>query len=273
MYQQQWYVSFRVNLSVMKKIYITILLSALLQIVYGQSNMREGEHIFNYNVRLAKVDDSGVPSIPAGTEYIKAETRFVITSILPNEYVIRIVNFKNNSSENTRLVKSANKEIFFLLPQLLYVSDAERLKEKGSFTVGVATTLLKIRPGSKETENRTTINSDFGNDFNLGFSAGWKIQPKRKKQTFHSVVFGLSMSAIDVTPYSTRDHIKENATQSAITISPGYIFEIDKFQMGIFPGLDMMSGAIGRKWIYRNRPWLGIGFGYSIFRADGEKGN
>ena len=34
-----------------------------------------------------------------------------------------------------------------------------------------------------------------------------------------------------------------------------------------------MSGEIGRNWIYRNRPWIGIGFGYEIFKPKGKPDN
>ena len=34
-----------------------------------------------------------------------------------------------------------------------------------------------------------------------------------------------------------------------------------------------MSGEIGKNWIYRNRPWIGLGFGYEIFKPRGPVEN
>lgn len=151
--------------------------------------------------------------------------------------------------------------------------NAEKLQKKGLFTVGVATSLIKIRPGRKEPKNGYNIYSEIGNDFNIGVSAGWKFKPYRRLQLSHSLVGGLSFTSIKTTTYTTKDFLQSESTQACVTFSAGYIFEYNKFQISAFSGIDVMSGEVGRKWIYRNRPWYGLGFGFQIFRAKGEDTN
>ena len=87
------------------------------------------------------------------------------------------------------------------------------------------------------------------------------------------MVGGIGFSSIKVTPQTTKNFIESESTQSSITFSGGAIFEIEKFQISTFIGIDTMSGEIGRNWVYRNRPWIGLGFGYEIFKPSGKNKN
>lgn len=269
--------------------------------VNAQVDPRDGRHIFNYNVTLTRCNPDGtmfVPPpaaaaptpaptaaaavarvpIPSGPQTIEKNTIFTITSVIGGDYIIKIETFTSGSTRaalnNKTFVRDENgQNIYYKMPLADYNSNAARLEKKGTFTVGASTTLIKIRPGKKEPKDDYVIYSDFGNDFNIGVSAGWKFKPYRRLALSHSFVGGLSFSSIKVTPYTTRNFVESEATQACVTFSAGYVFEYDKFQVTGFAGLDVMSGEVGRNWIYRNRPWLGLGFGYQIFRAQGETGN
>lgn len=241
--------------------------------------MRDGLHIFNHDIILTPCEFDGSPIAGGATpQLLEENTIFSIRSINPPDYIITIPKSTRRSEAadakfNSRLVVNANGVIYFKLSQNEYLLNAERFEKHGSFTVGAATTLIKIRPGRKEPKDGYTIYSEFGNDFNIGVSAGWKFKPNRRKQVYHSVVGGLSFSSIKVTPYSTNSFITSESTQGCITFSAGYVFEYNKFQVSIFSGLDVMSGEVGRKWIYKDRPWIGLGFGVQIFRAEGTTTN
>jgi len=240
--------------------------------------MRDGRHIFNYDMTLTPCNFDGSAIGGATPERIEANTIFDIRNIIGGDYVIKVSKFTSNNvtakALNAKLVVTeAGNDIFFKLSQSDYQLNAERFEKRGLFTVGAATTLIKIRPGRKEPKNGYNIYSEFGNDFNIGVSAGWKFKPYRRLQISHSLVGGLSFSSIKVTPYTTQNFLQSESTQGCVTFSAGYVFEYNKFQVSIFSGIDVMSGEIGRKWIYRNRPWLGLGFGFQIFRGQGETGN
>lgn len=257
----------------MKKLIVLLSILIASYTIHAQ-DPRDGLHIFNYQVSLQPCDAAGTAT-GAANETIDAEVKFHIITTVGNSYVISILRFTgtNSRSKNSRLVSTGGNPIYFLLLQAQYALDAERLQKKGNFTIGAATTLIKVRPGRKDPKDGYNIYSEFGNDFNIGVSAGWKIEPNRKKPISHSIVGGLSFSSIKVTPYTTKEYITSESTQGCITLSAGYVFEYNKFQVSIFSGIDIMSGEIGRSWIYRNRPWLGLGFGFQIFRAEGKTEN
>lgn len=260
------------------KEFIFIVLILLAQKVHAQTDMREGRHIFNYDTELSQCSFDGTPLRGTPTEKIKENTIFTIRRVVGTDYIIQIAKYTSNTATaqalNLKFYKTtADEDIFFKLPKAVYELNAQKLERKGNFTVGAATTLIKVRPGRKEPVDNYAIYSEFGNDFNIGISAGWKIKPNRKLEVTHSIVGGLSFSSIKATPYTTKGFLKSESTQACITLSAGYVFEYNKFQISLFSGIDVMSGQVGREWIYRNRPWLGLGFGYQIFRGEGEKGN
>jgi len=202
--------------------------------------------------------------------------KFRVRNVVGTNYIIQVSKFTDGSptatAQNLETFQDSNNDnIYFKLGTTEYLAFAEELKRRGSFVVGASTTLIKIRPGNGE-DGENAIFSEFGNDFNIGVTAGWRINDWKKNVSV-SLVGGIGFSSIKVTPQTTRDFIDSESTQSSITFSGGAIFEIQKFQISTFIGIDTMSGEIGRNWIYRNRPWIGLGFGYEIFKPRGSEDN
>lgn len=261
----------------MKKITFIILLFLCNQIGIAQTDLRDGRHYFKYSMTTelteCNIDGSNVSTskrTPAIKQFMKKNWIFTIDAIVGTDYIIHVAKFTANNvaadAQNKLTWQDSNSEnIYFKLTKSQYDSNAERLKSKGSFVVGASTTLIKIRPGNNE-EGANKIPSEFGNDFNLGLNAGWRLTPWDHREVALSFVGGVSFSSIRVTPQTTRNFITSEATQGCITGSAGLILEIEKFQISGFVGIDAMSGEIGENWIYRNRPWFGIGFGYEIFK-------
>jgi hypothetical protein len=46
------------------------------------------------------------------------------------------------------------------------------------------------------------------------------------------------------------------------------VFEQDNFNIGLLLGWDRIPGVLGSHWAYNNRPWIGVGIGFSIFTVD-----
>lgn len=262
--------------------YFTLLCMLMLSKgIIAQTDVRDGRHVFNYDVTLTSCNFDGSSSQSTFTERFAAETKFVVRNIVGNDYIIQVLEYVGSQPEvvqlNQRLVGNAAGDIFFRLAQRetqnSYDLNAERLENRGTFTVGAATTLIKIRPGQKELKDGYRIYSEIGNDFNIGASAGFKFNPYRRLELSHSLVVGLSFTSIKVTPYTTQNFLQAESSQACVTFSWGYVFEYDRFQVSFFSGWDVMSGEVGSHWIYTGRPWLGLGFGYQIFRAQGEAAN
>ncbi|WP_338378747.1 hypothetical protein [uncultured Flavobacterium sp.] len=244
---------------------------------FGQTDMRENRHVFKFDVSLSECNFDGTLVTPTNSVVMKKDWKFRVRNILNDgkDYVIQISEFTDDNptakaQNELTYQRSGVQNIYFKMSSSQYLAFANELKRRGSFVVGASTTLIKIRPGNgKEKDDENVIYSEFGNDFNIGITAGWRIN-NYKDNVAVSIVGGLGFSSIKVTPQTTRDFISSESSQSAITFSGGLIFEVEKFQISTFVGLDTMSGEIGRNWIYKDRPWIGLGFGYEIFKPQGK---
>ena len=253
-------------------IYLFISTSAL-----AQTDMRKIHHVFTFDVELNNCNFDGTPALSAKKEVMRSGWKFRIRNIVGDDYIIQVSQFTDASDastvQNLATYQDANQNhIYFKLSKSDYLSHAEELKRRGSFVVGASTTLIKIRPGNGKDDEDEAIYSEFDNDFNIGVTAGWRITDYDKNISV-SLVGGIGFSSIKVTPQTTRNFIDSESTQSCLTFSAGAIFEVEKFQISTFVGIDTMSGEVGKNWVYRNRPWLGIGFGYQIFKPKGATNN
>lgn len=260
----------------MRKSSLLLLFLLITTFCFGQTDLRENRHTFKYDIALEQCNFDGTTVTPVNKQVMERGWKFRVRNIVDSYYIILVSEFTDGSekaaSQNLKTYKDSNEEnIYFKLSSTEYLAFAEELKRRGSFVVGASTTLIKIRPGNGE-DGENAIFSEFGNDFNIGVTAGWRINDWKRDVSI-SMVGGIGFSSIKVTPQTTRDFISSESTQSSITFSGGLIFEIQKFQISTFIGIDTMSGEIGRNWIYRNRPWLGLGFGYEIFKPRGTADN
>ena len=48
------------------------------------------------------------------------------------------------------------------------------------------------------------------------------------------------------------------------------MFEKNGVQLSLLCGVDLPSGNIQKKWVYRNMPWLGLGVGVGLFKINNE---
>ena len=118
-----------------------------------------------------------------------------------------------------------------------------------------------------------------GNDFssfNLGAAAGYSFGHYDYRTFTHSILFAASASNINLDAASVNKNPDKLATTNnftALTFAFGWLVTYDKFQAGAFLGFDRL-GSINNDtfdWKYQNKPWLSIGFGYSIFSVQKEK--
>lgn len=258
----------------MKQLKFIFTLTVLLVTTYafGQQDIRDKEHAFRYRIELERCSFDG--EIKTTKQVMNEDWKFEIVKVIDQkDYVIRVLKFTSGTdaaktlNAKTYFDTTTNEEIYFFLSKENFKDYAIEIKRSGSFLVGASTSLLKVRPGRTSNNNRDAIFSEFGNDFNIGLTAGWQFTSWKKNISAAALV-GMGYSAIKVTPQTTRNTITTESTQSAITISGGVYFEIQRFQLSIFTGLDIMSGEIGTQWIFKDRPWIGLGFGFEIFQPN-----
>ncbi len=73
--------------------------------------------------------------------------------------------------------------------------------------------------------------------------------------------------------FSTNGKVRNRQETLAFTPSLGVMLEFGNAQVGVFTDIDMLSGSnpIFDSYIYRNKPWISVGLGYSIFTANGRR--
>jgi hypothetical protein len=78
---------------------------------------------------------------------------------------------------------------------------------------------------------------------------------------------------VSLDSFSTSGKIRNRQEALAFTPSMGVMIEFGNAQVGIFTGIDMLSSSNSSfdTYIYKNKPWISIGLGYSIFSASSKK--
>ena len=128
-----------------------------------------------------------------------------------------------------------------------------------SFTIGVITMPLKLRLGE---------NFDFQGNFSLGTTAGIKMKISHYSPNYLNFLFGASISSVTLDSFSTGGKVPGQPLNNIAAFSPsfGAVFEFGRAQAGIFYGWDLIGKSTQSKysWIYNGKPWISIGFGFSI---------
>jgi len=121
-------------------------------------------------------------------------------------------------------------------------------------------------------------NADFSGAFNFGAGIGFKLPHPVWQKFTYSILSGYSISnvaldssSINIT--SNLDKLKSTNNFTAFSFSLGLLVEYEKVQAGFFIGWDRISkindGTFG--WKYQGKPWVSVGFGYSIFSNEKPK--
>jgi hypothetical protein len=244
-------------------------------------------HQFKQAARITRCNVIGSTTSAAGTTLgtadVPASSQFhIVGSTSAGNYIIAFLRWsvpdnptKNAAAKaykdglNTTFYVNGSERQYFLLTPAEYTLYAEKVEPRGKFVAYASTTLVKVRPGNKEGKNGYPIYYDFTNDVNLGLMFGYRFSPNPKKDLSFNALLGFGISSIPVDSLSTQGVIKSKGNQAALSPSLGGVVQLNKFQFGVTVGLDLMAGEAGRSWVYKRRPWIGIGIGYSLFRLSG----
>lgn len=157
---------------------------------------------------------------------------------------------------------------FFKIQRYDLDSNCVKVYNKGwrslAFTIGLVTMPLKLRLGK---------NFDFQGNLSLGSTAGIKMRLSGYRANYINLLLGTSLSTVSLDSFSTRGKITGQPLTNMAVFSPslGAVFEFGKAQAGVFYGWDVLnkSNQVKYDWIYQKKPWVSIGFGFSIFNVDG----
>jgi hypothetical protein len=263
-------------------------------------------YIIGQNVRLTICDPVGTPltALPAAppgfvasATFAAANARASVTTALSaggavnySEIVFRGYEFKVVSQQANFVViemlkwtdapdlnklyydpSTANTTatIFFQLPLDEFAKALVRYP-RISFAVGAITMPIKLRFGGKNGDGMTTRYFNFEGSINIGLSAGAAIRLNKSKfinRDFLNILAGFSITTVPVDSATTQGHIMTSTNTSAFTWSLTTLYQRDNFQAGLFFGIDYLAGETGSKWVYKDKMWMGLGIGFSIFQS------
>ncbi|HNP23740.1 MAG TPA: hypothetical protein PKM63_18870 [Panacibacter sp.] len=179
-----------------------------------------------------------------------------------------------NVALNENLVKKPGETSFptdpskyrkFVMTRDEFDKNCEEKVPKNQLSIGAVTLPIKVR-FANGLEGNDKVYSSFEGNVSVGLSAGLKRNYRNGKYSTIALG-GIALSSIPVDSTTTKNFVAGKTNASAVTIHAGFLFSIDNFQIGIFTGIDYLSGEINSKWDYRNKPWVGVGIGFSFFNA------
>jgi len=249
---------------------LALTLFSYLSIAQLTKEQRKKVYKLSDDMALVETDLAGSTSNEPQANQLEGY-RFRVVRAVGNDYVIRFLRWRKNTTLNTNFVESAGNRKYFKISFDEFSEYAEEVVPNYTFTLGTVVLPVKIRFGSRDSvminqEIRKKRDFSFSSDVNLGLVVGgrWRVSPG------FSLVFplvGFSVGSIAADSASTSGYLNAESNLATITPYTGVIFQHDDFQIGLFTGIDFPSGKAGYNWDYRNQPWLGIGLGYSIFTA------
>lgn len=144
-------------------------------------------------------------------------------------------------------------------------------KATGRWTFGMMSLPIKVRfgGGSEETNNKRYF--DFESGFNLGFSLGYLMNKNYTPEVKIYLVGSVGTSQVSVSPATTNNYLSAEQDNIAFSPTAGFVTQFkNDLQLIFIVGFDFLSGEVGSKWVYKDKPFIGIGLGFSAFKF-GEK--
>ncbi len=185
-------------------------------------------------------------------------------------YVVEVLEYKNNDIQNKELFNTSYDRKTSKA-NLSYLIDKSKLIEvKSRWGFGTLLVPIKIRfEGGKEEDN-TKRYTNFSSGFNLGLTLSMRVFKKMHKNNLYFLT-ALSSSQIKIDAETTNNKVTSAQDNFALTPTIGFLIDFEGgFQITFLIGIDYLSGKIGREWVYKDKPFLGIGMGFEIMKF-GEK--
>lgn len=149
---------------------------------------------------------------------------------------------------------------YYIIPtSSLFAKSTEFENKKDNLNIGLLAMPMKIRPFATESGQ-----FDFTSGLSLGATLSWTMHHNFVTDFSHNLLIFAAAS----TYTADEGKIKEKREDYNITsFSPaiGYMIEKKKIQLSALIGIDFPSGTLQKNWVYRNKPWFGIGVGIALF--------
>lgn len=231
-----------------------------------QNNITGNFYVTNIDIPVVQFDlAEGSPIIDVKL-IAKRNTKFTAYKIVGDSLVVKFWDFLDSQSvggQSQPLVgrkyisKETNGAYFLMDLEDFNKMTAPFFGSKHSVVWGFSTIPIKLRFKNKSSD------FDFETGFTLGVNAGYEYSFRSRKEQAIAFLMGFGVSTVEV--YQTG---VEPSTSGAFTPSLGVLYAFENFQIGVFTGIDVIGGSEGDAWGYNNKPWLGIGMGFTLFQKN-----
>ncbi len=160
-----------------------------------------------------------------------------------------------------------SKTVFIVPTSLIINNSTEFENHNKALNIGLLALPVKIRPFATESGQ-----FDFSDGFSVGTTLSWTIHHNFKKGFTHNALLYVGISSFT----ADSSKIKEQRNDYKIaTFSPaiGWMWGKNNVQLSFLVGVDFPPGQLQKKWVYRNKPWFGLGIGIGLFKIGNEGNN
>lgn len=234
-----------------------------------QNNITGNFYVTNIDIPVVQFDLISGEAIDGSTAIARRNTKFTAYKIDGDKLVVKFWNYGDTTpsggqtqpldkSNGTPYISEESNGKYFLMEMEDFNKMTSKFfGSKHSVVWGFSTIPVKLRFKNESSD------FDFETGFTLGVNAGYEKGIKGRKDQSWAILAGFGVSTVEV--YRTGE---EPGTSGAFTPSLGVLYAFENFQIGVFTGVDIIGGAEGDSWGYNNKPWLGIGMGFTLFQKN-----
>ena len=197
--------------------------------------------------------------------------KFTVTRDLGGGFVLLTI---DDYADGTEFKTKYNSGPYYVQTNILNVCAVKNLRVKGSLAFGVINFPFKYRIQKQV--------NDFSGSFNFGAALGVNFGHYAWNKWGFTFLTSYSISNVNLDSVSVgknADKLRTTNNYTAFSFAGGLMVSYDKVQAGLFLGCDILSriNQATFDWRYQGKPWISVGFGYSIFAGsktvEGEGGN
>lgn len=187
------------------------------------------------------------------------KSKFTLIEIKQDVCIIRFTIFNTSKSQSKNIApEDFSTYTYYTITKAQLDFKARPITRSNiDLIVGNVITPVKLRFAPFDFTKDITLGSTFGVKYNLG----------KKQAAAIDGLLGIGISTITIDSLSSHGKTIQPVDLLAFTASLGLVLEFGNAQVGAFCGLDFISNKnqSDYNWIYRNKPWISFGVGYSIF--------
>jgi hypothetical protein len=164
------------------------------------------------------------------------------------------------------------KDRYFLITKRQLDLYAKDIARTCSLVIGALSLPIKLRlSGDDGLDRRNKAFREIGSDFNVGATIGISLRKKTWESTSVNFTIGAGISSIKVDSTTSLGLLKTATDVTALSPTFNITLVHNDFNFSLSTGIDIVGGELATKWVYRNKPWIGIGLGYNLFKATDGK--